>query len=115
LRALSKEALAQGELQLGSLPRPLRRSYRFILPPQTVLGSLVFFGPPGAGKSVLLMNYLQAWSQNGSAIILDPKGELYEYCARYFRKTYRLDFKTRNTRIAGTSCPIAEATKSTRT
>jgi len=89
----SKESLAQGELQLGSLPRPLRRSYRFILPPQTVLGSLAFFGPPGAGKSVLLMNYLQAWSQNGSAIILDPKGELYEYCARYFRKTYRLDFQ----------------------
>ena len=53
----SKESLAQGELQLGKLARPLRRPFRFILPPQTVLGSLVFFGPPGAGKSVLLMNY----------------------------------------------------------
>ena len=88
-----KESLALGELQLGSLPRPFRRGYRFVLPPQTVLGSLVFFGPPGAGKSVLLMNYLEAWSNSGSAIILDPKGELYEYCAKHFRKVYRLDFQ----------------------
>ncbi|MBA3767754.1 MAG: type IV secretory system conjugative DNA transfer family protein, partial [Acidobacteria bacterium] len=87
------EPLKLGELQLGTLPRPLRRAYRFVLPPQTVLGSLVFFGPPGAGKSVLLMNYLKAWAGNGSAIILDPKGELYEYCARYFRKVRRLDFQ----------------------
>jgi len=88
-----KESLALGELQLGSLPRPLRRPFRFVLPPQTVLGSLVFFGPPGAGKSVLLMNYLEAWSKSGSAIILDPKGELYEYSAKHFRKVYRLDFQ----------------------
>lgn len=87
------ESPGHGELQLGTLPRPLRHAYRFILPRQTVLGSMVFFGPPGAGKSVLLMNYLQAWAGSGSAIILDPKGELYEYCARYFRKVRRLDFQ----------------------
>lgn len=87
------ESPGHGELQLGTLPRPLRHAYRFILPRQTVLGSMVFFGPPGAGKSVLLMNYLKAWAGSGSAIILDPKGELYEYCARYFRKVRRLDFQ----------------------
>jgi type IV secretory pathway TraG/TraD family ATPase VirD4 len=90
------QPLKQGELQLGKIPRALRSAYSFVLPSQAVLGSLIFFGPPGAGKSVLLMNYLRMWSQNGkggSAVILDPKGELYEYCARYFRKVYRLDFQ----------------------
>lgn len=83
----------RGELQLGKLVRPLRRAYRFTIPAASVLGSFIFFGAPGMGKSVLLMNYLRMWAyHNCSAIILDPKGELYEYCARFFRKVYRIDF-----------------------
>ena len=83
----------RGELQLGKLVRPLRRAYRFTIPAASALGSFIFFGAPGMGKSVLLMNYLRMWAyHNSSAIILDPKGELYEYCARFFRRVYRIDF-----------------------
>ncbi len=69
-----REPLQQGELQLGKLPRPLRRPYRFILPPQTVLGSMVFFGPPGAGKSVLLMNV--RFRQRGVTLVLKCESAL---------------------------------------
>jgi len=88
------ERLSKGELPLGLLPRPLRFPYRFSLTPETALGSLVFFGPPRSGKSVLLMNYLRTLAASDwSAVIIDPKGELFEYCARFFRKVYRLDFE----------------------
>jgi type IV secretory pathway TraG/TraD family ATPase VirD4 len=88
------ERLSKGELPLGLLPRPLRSPYRFSLMPETALGSLVFFGPPRSGKSVLLMNYLRTLAASDwSAVIIDPKGELFEYCARFFRKVYRLDFE----------------------
>jgi len=88
------DSLQHGELELGRLPRPLRKPFRFILTPETALGSLVFFGPPRSGKSVLLMNYLRCLARSDwSAVIIDPKGELFEYCARYFRRVYRLDFQ----------------------
>lgn len=65
-----------------------------MLTPDTALGSLIFFGPPRSGKSVLLMNYLRTLAKSDwSAVIIDPKGELFEYCARYFRRVYRLDFQ----------------------
>ena len=87
------ETLAAGALPLGKLPRPLREPFHFVLPPELALGSLVFFGPPRSGKSVLLMSYLRALALSGwSVVVLDPKGELYEYCAPYFRQLYRLDF-----------------------
>lgn len=88
------ESLARGELELGRLPRPLRRPYRFVLTPESALGSFVFFGPPRSGKSVLLMNYLRCLARSDwSTVIIDPKGELFEYCAHYFRRVYRLDFQ----------------------
>ncbi|MCP9496885.1 MAG: type IV secretory system conjugative DNA transfer family protein, partial [Pyrinomonadaceae bacterium MAG19_C2-C3] len=88
------ELLVQGELPLGRLPRPLRRPFSFLLTPDTALGSLVFFGPPRSGKSVLLMSYLRSLAAGGwSAVIIDPKGELFEYCARFFHRVYRLDFQ----------------------
>ncbi|MGB8507036.1 MAG: type IV secretory system conjugative DNA transfer family protein [Pyrinomonadaceae bacterium] len=89
-----REPLQGGELELGKLPRALRKPFRFTLTPETALGSLVFFGPPRSGKSVLLMNYLRCLARSGwSSVIIDPKGELFEYCARYFRRVYRLDFQ----------------------
>jgi type IV secretion system protein VirD4 len=85
---------ARGELELGKLPRPLRSPYSFVLTEESALGSFVFFGPPRSGKSVLLMNYLRRLARSEwSAVIIDPKGELFEYCARYFRRVYRLDFQ----------------------
>jgi type IV secretion system protein VirD4 len=92
-RSLS-ESPARGELELGRLPRPLRRPYRFVLTPESALGSFVFFGPPRSGKSVLLMNYLRGLARSGwSTVIIDPKGELFEYCARYYGRVYRIDFQ----------------------
>ncbi len=88
-----KDYPQSGELQLGKLPRTLRQAYRFVIPAPSVLGSFIFFGAPGMGKSVLLMNYLRMWAYHrNSAIIIDPKGELYEYCARFFKRVYRIDF-----------------------
>ena len=88
------EPPARGELELGRVPRPLRRPFRFVLTPESALGSFVFFGPPRSGKSVLLMNYLRCLALSGwSTVIIDPKGELFEYCARYFRRVYRIDFQ----------------------
>jgi len=88
-----KAELGKGEIVLGKLPRPLRRNFRFTLPQETALGSLCFFGPPRSGKSVLLMNYLRGLARGGwSAVIIDPKGELFEYCAHHFNQVYRLDF-----------------------
>lgn len=88
-----KEKLKHGEIVLGKLPRPLRKPFHFTLPQETALGSLVFFGPPRSGKSVLLMNYLRGLAASGwSAVIIDPKGELFEYCAHHFNTVYRLDF-----------------------
>lgn len=90
----ASESLERGELELGRLPRPLRRPFRFVLTPESALGSFVFFGPPRSGKSVLLMNYLRCLARSDwSTVIIDPKGELFEYCARYFRRVYRLDFQ----------------------
>lgn len=90
----ASEPFARGELELGKLPRPLRRPYRFVLKEESALGSFVFFGPPRSGKSVLLMNYLRCLARSDwSTVIIDPKGELFEYCARYFRRVYRLDFQ----------------------
>jgi hypothetical protein len=90
----AREGLNRGDLPLGRLPRPLRSPYRFCLSQDVALGSLVFFGPPRSGKSVLLMNYLRALADSGwSAVVIDPKGELFEYCAHFYRKVYRLDFQ----------------------
>lgn len=88
-----RATLPHGALPLGTLPCPLRRPWRLALPLDLALGSLVFFGPPRAGKSVLLMHYLHALAAAGwSALIIDPKGELYQFCAPHFRQLYRLDF-----------------------
>ena len=89
-----KEGFRRGDLDLGKLPRPLRSPFRFTLTQETALGSLVFFGPPRSGKSVLLMNYLRCLARTGwSTVIIDPKGELFEYCAHYFKRIYRIDFQ----------------------
>jgi len=39
------------------------------------------------------MNILRDWSQWGSALVMDIKGELYAHTARYFDQVYRLDLE----------------------
>lgn len=54
----------------------------------------VVFGPPGSGKSASFFMWIaRYWARVGGSVLLDIKGELYEYCAHYFGKVYRLDLQ----------------------
>lgn len=80
--------LPQGALRIGRLGR----KYDLVLPFKHVLRHMAIFGPPGSGKSsTFFMAMARDWARGGSAIFLDPKGELYEYTARHFERVYRLD------------------------
>ena len=84
----SLEGLPKGSIRIGDL----KKGYRLVLPETEWLRHLAIFGPPGSGKSTtFLMNMLRDVSRGGSAIVLDPKGELYEQTAPYFNQVYRLD------------------------
>ncbi|MGH9940135.1 MAG: type IV secretory system conjugative DNA transfer family protein [Blastocatellia bacterium] len=39
------------------------------------------------------MTWLRAWSATGSAVVLDPKGELYDQTAYKFENVYRIDLQ----------------------
>ena len=83
-----RTALPPGALRIGRLTR----KYDLVLPPSQVLRHAAIFGPPGSGKSrSFFMPMARDWARYGSAIFLDPKGELFTYTAQYFRKIYRLD------------------------
>jgi len=42
------------------------------------------------------MNILRDWSQFGSALVMDIKGELYAHTARYYDHVYRIDMENPN-------------------
>ena len=84
----TKLPLPPGALRLGRLTR----RYDLALPFEKVLTHLAIFGPPGSGKSSsFIMSMAKDWARGGSAIFLDPKGELFRYTARRFKRVYRLD------------------------
>lgn len=84
------EALPPGELPLGGIGT----QYEVVLNEAQTMCHLAVFGPPGSGKSAtFFMSWLRAWSQTGSAIVLDPKGELYDQTAYRFENVYRIDFQ----------------------
>ncbi|MGH8432428.1 MAG: type IV secretory system conjugative DNA transfer family protein, partial [Solimonas sp.] len=84
----TKSLLPPGALRLGRLTR----KYDLALPFEKALTHLAIFGPPGSGKSSsFIMSMAKDWARGGSAIFLDPKGELFRYTARHFRRVYRLD------------------------
>ncbi|MCI0389674.1 MAG: type IV secretory system conjugative DNA transfer family protein [Acidobacteria bacterium] len=84
----NRQELPHGALRIGRLTR----RYDLALPFKQVLCHTAIFGPPGSGKSSnFFMSMARDWSRHGSAIFLDPKGELYRHTARHFKRVYRLD------------------------
>lgn len=82
------EVLEAGELPLGGLGS----EYDVVLSAAHAMCHLALFGPPGSGKSAtFMMNWLRVWSATGSAIVLDPKGELYDQTAFRFENVFRID------------------------
>lgn len=84
----NRQALSPGALRIGRLTR----KYDLALPFEQVLRHMAIFGPPGSGKSSsFFMSMARDWARRGSAIFLDPKGELFKHTARHFKRVYRLD------------------------
>jgi type IV secretion system protein VirD4 len=82
------EGLTRGSIRIGKL----RKGYDLVLSETEWLRHFAIFGPPGSGKSkTFLMNILRDVSRGASAIVLDPKGELFVQTAYCFRDVYRLD------------------------
>ena len=82
-------------VRIGRLSSALSaRPYDLILPLEKLLTHTGIFGPSGSGKSATFyMNILRDWSECGSALIMDVKGELYAHTARYYDHVYRLDLE----------------------
>ena len=87
--------LPRGAVRLGRLSSALSaRPYDLILPLEKLLTHTGIFGPSGSGKSATFyMNILRDWSEHGSALVMDVKGELYAHTARYYDHVYRLDLQ----------------------
>src|SRR5437588_2228281 len=91
----SDKPLPSGAVRIGRLSSALSpRPYDLVLPLKQLLTHTGIFGPSGSGKSATFyMNILRDWSQWGSALVMDIKGELYAHTARYFDDVYRLDLE----------------------
>ena len=84
----TNQPLQKGALHIGRLTR----KYDLVLPFEKVMAHTAIFGPPGSGKSsTFIISMARDWSRTGSAIFLDPKGELFKHTARHFKRVYRLD------------------------
>jgi len=87
--------LPRGAVRVGRLSSALSaRPYDLVLPLERLLTHTGIFGPSGSGKSATFyMNILRDWSEYGSALVMDVKGELYAHTARYYDHVYRLDLQ----------------------
>ncbi len=92
------EANIEGE---GVFLAPFKRSilgyaqdakYQIFLTLKRMSQAIIIYGPPGSGKSsTFFIPVIRQFASCGGAIILDVKGELYNYSAHYFANVYRLD------------------------
>src|SRR6266481_1325889 len=91
----SDKPLPSGAVRIGRLGSALNpRQYDLVLPLRQLLTHTGIFGPSGSGKSATFyMNILRDWSQWGSALVMDIKGELYAHTARYYDHVYRFDLE----------------------
>jgi type IV secretory pathway TraG/TraD family ATPase VirD4 len=77
-------------LRLGGLGA----KHDVVLGPEHSTCHIAMFGPPRSGKSsTFFIAWQRAWAGTGSAVVLDPKGELYDQTACLFRRVYRLDLQ----------------------
>src|SRR6267142_7088333 len=91
----SDKPLPSGAVRIGRLSSALNpRPSDLVLPLKQLLTHTGIFGPSGSGKSATFyMNILRDWSQWGSALVMDIKGELYAHTARYYSHVYRFDLE----------------------
>jgi type IV secretion system protein VirD4 len=91
----SRKPLPFGAVRIGRLSSALSlRQYDLILSLKHLLTHTGIFGPSDSGKSATFyMNILRDFSQFGSALVMDVKGELYAHTARYYRHVYRIDLE----------------------
>ena len=94
----SRKPLPHGAVRIGRLSSALSpRQYDLILGLEQLLIHTGIFGPSNSGKSAsFYMNILRDWSQTGSVLVMDIKGELYAHTARYYDQVYRLDLENPN-------------------
>lgn len=72
-----------------------QRDYDLILPLEKFGLGVGIFGPSGSGKTAtVIMSILRQFSKYGGTVVVDPKGELYEYTSHYYNNIYRLDLLT---------------------
>lgn len=84
------DALEPGWIVLGRF----KRKFHIVLSPDEWLRHLVFIGPTGSGKSKTFFMWLLRYvARGGSAVIVDPKPELYQQTAQHFDRVFRLDLK----------------------
>lgn len=91
----SHTPLPYGAVRIGRLSSALSpRQYDLVLGLKQLLTHTGIFGPSDSGKSATFyMNILRDWSQWGSALVMDIKGELYAHTARYYSHVYRFDLE----------------------
>src|SRR3989441_1243958 len=91
----TREPLPYGTVRIGRLSSALSfRQYDLVLHLKQLLVHTGLFGPSNSGKSATFyMNILRDWSQWGSALVMDVKGELYAHTARYYDHVYRFDLE----------------------
>jgi type IV secretory pathway TraG/TraD family ATPase VirD4 len=94
----SRQPLPYGAVRIGRLSSALSpRQYDLILSLKRLLTHTGIFGPSDSGKSATFyMNILRDFSEWGSALVMDVKGELYSHTARYYDHVYRLDLENPN-------------------
>lgn len=83
-----KDPLPPGWIVMGRF----KRKYLAVLPPWEWLRHMVVYGPTGSGKTAtFFMWWLRQVGRGASAVVIDPKGELYKQTAHHFKRVFRLD------------------------
>ena len=67
-------------------------SHQVFLSLKRMSQAIIIYGPPGSGKSsTFFIPVIRQFASCGGAIVLDVKGELYNYTAHYYGNVYRID------------------------